>query len=150
MPIERINQFFVSNDPNKAFLIDLSSQELVYNLIKSQLIQDSFVPDLHDPISYAIQYLKAHNDHSICINEIAYVVNMSASNFSSRFKKQSGYTPKEYHNLLKIKKAKDLLKNKSVTDVCYTLGFENISYFIQLFKKYYGETLKQYLLHIYQ
>ena len=47
---------------------------------------------------------------------------------------------------LKLNEAKNMLKFKNVTEVSMALGYDNISHFIKLFKKYYGITPKQYFL----
>jgi AraC-like DNA-binding protein len=146
-PIQRINQYCMTNDPNKAFLIDLCSQELTYNLIKDYCLP--IKPTKYsDPVDYTIHFLTESIYTNVTIKEIAAHLNMSASNLISYFKKRTGMTPKEYQNLLKLKASKEELKYKNVTEVCYDLGFENISYFIKLFKNYYGETPKQFAMRI--
>jgi AraC-like DNA-binding protein len=145
-PIARINDLLMSKDQNKSFLIDLYSQELAYNLIKDRLIKETYHNELHDPISFTIHHLKKNLTENIAISEIASLLNMSASNLTSHFKKQTGFTPKEYYTLLKLKESREILKIKTVSEVCYELGFENISYFISIFKKCYGETPKQFSL----
>jgi AraC-like DNA-binding protein len=73
---------------------------------------------------------------------------MSESNFCQYFKKITGVTPKEYLTDLKLSKAKDMIKHTSITDAAFDLGYENISYFISLFKNKYGMTPKQYKKNI--
>jgi len=144
--IDRINAYSMSKDPNKEFLIDLVSQEMVYTLVKN------YKMPLHarkkeEPVAYAIQCLKDNlSDPDMTVNEIAYALNMSPSNLIPLFKRATGMTPKAYHNLLKINKAKELLLHKNVSEVSYDLGFESISYFIKLFKSHFGLTPKQYTL----
>lgn len=148
-PIQRINQYCMDNDPNKAFLIDLCSKELTYNLIKDYCLP--IKPTKYsDPVDYTIHFLMENIYMNVTIKEIASQLNMSASNLIAYFKKRTGMTPKEYQNLLKLKASKEELKHKNVTEVCYELGFENISYFIKLFKNYYGETPKQFAMRISQ
>lgn len=149
-PIQRINQYCMSNDPNKAFLIDLCSQELIYNLIKNHYIPIDYSGKNLDPVTYTLNYLRENIYQAVTINELANYLNMSTSNLISSFKKKTNMTPKEYHNLLKLKKSKEELRYKNVTEVCYELGFQNVSYFIKLFKKYYGETPKQFAMRINQ
>lgn len=147
-PLKRINEFLMSKEKETTFLIDLYSQELAYTLLKSRLITECYHSELHDPIQFTIQLFKKNITGNLSVQEIAGQLNMSTSNLSYRFKKQTGFTPKEYYNLLKLKKSREFLTTKTVSEVCYMLGFENISYFIALFKKYYGETPKQYSLRL--
>ncbi|MCF8018915.1 MAG: AraC family transcriptional regulator [Vallitaleaceae bacterium] len=144
--IERINAYSMSQDPNKEFLIDLVSQEMVYTLIKNYKLPLR-ARKKEEPVAYAVQCLKDHLSGSdMTVNEIAYELNMSPSNLIPLFKKATGLTPKAYHNLLKINKAKELLLHKNVSEVSYDLGFESISYFIKLFKHHLGLTPKQYTM----
>ena len=136
----------MSNDPNKTFLIDLSSQELIYNLMRDYYIALTHPNDALDPVNYTLRFLKENIYHNITISEIADHLNMSPSNLIACFKRRTNMTPKEYQNQLKLRISKEALKYKNVTEVCYDLGFENVSYFIKLFKNYYGETPKQFAL----
>ncbi len=145
-PLKRINEYCSGKDPNKTFLIDLCAQELTYNLIKDFLITPDPSNKYFDPVDYTLNFLKENICQTVAINEIAAHLNMSASNLTASFKKKTSMTPKEYQNLLKLKSSKEALKHKNVTEVCYDLGFENVSYFIKLFKNYYGETPKQYAM----
>lgn len=145
-PLRRINQTCMATDPNRAFLIDLYSQELVYDLMRKHLIQ--YDPNSKaDPTTYTISKImdNLYNSH-FTLKEVAAELNMSPSNLVTIFKQRTGFTPKAYQNSIKLQAAAEMLKEKSVTEVCYDLGFENISYFIKLFKEYYGETPKQYAI----
>ena len=53
-------------------------------------------------------------------------------------------TPGEYITNLKLIRAKEMLRTQNVTEVAYDLGYDNISYFITIFKNKYGITPKQY------
>lgn len=142
-PVKRINNICMSSDPNKPFLVDLYSQELVYDLMKKHYITINH----SDPVEYTISKIMDNIDNSqFTLKEIAAELNLSPSSLVTIFKKKTGYTPKEYQNIVKLKLSIHRLKDKSVTEVCYDLGFENISYFIKIFKAYYGVTPKQYAL----
>lgn len=147
-PIKRINNYCSSKDSNNTFLVDLCAQELAYNLIKNLIITPNPNNKYFDPVEYTVNFLKENIYQTITINEIAAHLNMSTSNLISCFKKKTNMTPKEYQNILKIKTSKEDLRYKNVSEVCYDLGFENVSYFIKLFKNYYGETPKQYALRL--
>ena len=63
---------------------------------------------------------------------------MSPHYFCRFFKKVTGTTFKEYLLRLRIDKAKELLMkyNMSVTEIAYQVGFENLSYFFRVFKRF--------------
>ena len=56
------------------------------------------------------------------------------------FRKNTGHTPTEYVNSMRIEPAKDLLQTKSITDAAFVCGFNNLSYFLKVFRQYTGET----------
>jgi len=144
--IERILKTALSNEKNKEFLIDLYAQEMTYNLIKIKSVHDILNVNSKNFIHLAVKMMKDNIAEGITISEIAYSLNMSPANFSAKFKKVMGVSPNEYFKNLKLIEAKKMLKMKSVTEVAYDLGYENISYFIGLFRERFGITPKKYML----
>ena len=71
---------------------------------------------------------------------------MSKYHFTRTFKAVTGNTFKTYHNKKRIEAAKKLLTNveMSVTDVCYSLGFTDASYFNRVFRKHEDTTPSTY------
>ena len=143
-----INAYF-SQEKNKIFLMDLYIQEMIYNVLKMQGSNFILRRDDKNPVPSAIKYMKANYSKNIKIKDIANNLNMSESNFSSCFKRTTGISPKDYIKNLKLSKAIELLKENTVTEVAFELGYENISYFISEFKKRYGYTPKQYQIFLY-
>lgn len=145
--IERILNTCLSSEKNKRFLVDLYAQEMAYNLIKIKGVHDILKVDSKNFIHIAIKMMKENISEGITISGIAYALNMSPANFSAKFKKAIGVSPNEYFKNLKLLEAKERLKEKSVTEVVYDLGYENISHFIGLFKDKFGMTPKKYMLN---
>lgn len=131
-------------DKNKKFLLDLCAQELVYYLIKIKGIQQILHYEPSNPVCRSMKYIQENIMKPLNIGQLAYDLNMSETNFYNSFKKVVGTTPKEYITNLKMIKARELLKDRNVTEVAFDLGYENISHFIALFKNKYGITPKQY------
>lgn len=146
--ITRINHTLTTDDPDRHYLIDLISQEMVFHLIKNNFIKNFNDYNLSDPVEYTMHYMREHIYESISLTDLAHKLNMSASGLSTKFKRTTGFSPKEYFNMIKLKKSKELLATQNVTEVCYDLGFNNISYFIDLFKRHFGETPKKYAMKL--
>ena len=86
-------------------------------------------------------YIHENYDKSPNVNVIAANVNLSTPAFCRYFKKQTNMTFTDFVNNYRINQAKLLLlQNSCITDVCFQVGFESLSYFNKLFKKYIGET----------
>lgn len=129
------------------FLIDLYVQRLVYDLLHMKASSKILIEQTINPMDKAIKYMKDHMNQQFSASLMAENYQMSVSNFSHTFKKHTGLSPHKYMNQLKMEEAKHLLENHSVTEVAFDLGFENPSYFIRIFKLFYGVTPKQYQLH---
>ena len=83
---------------------------------------------------------------NISLSELSSHFNCSRSHISHMFKKQSGMSIREYCNALKLEDAKNLLvqTNLSITRIAFDTGFNDTSYFIELFKNKYKITPLQY------
>jgi AraC family transcriptional activator of pobA len=74
------------------------------------------------------------------VQDMAERLNISAGYLTDVLKQESGKTALEHIHIYLISEAKNKLKgeDKSVSEIAYGLGFENLSYFSRLFKKEVG------------
>ena len=78
-------------------------------------------------------------NHSLA--DLARSVGMSAFHFARIFRQLMGIPPHQYLLRLRLRHAHQLLLDGvSVTDVCFDVGFSNLSHFIRLFKSRFGYT----------
>ncbi|MBF9014629.1 MULTISPECIES: AraC family transcriptional regulator [unclassified Oceanispirochaeta] len=88
-------------------------------------------------LKMVIDYTETNYNKKIDLNEISSYTGLSRSYFSRFFKKTTGTGYFTYLTLMRLEKAKvKIRRGESVTESCYSSGFDNISYFIQLFKKH--------------
>ncbi|QPJ86299.1 AraC family transcriptional regulator [Sarcina sp. JB2] len=144
--LKKILDISLSDCEDKSFLLDLYSQQLIYDMLHMKEINFILDFSFNNPINRAIKMMRDSIFEKVTITDIAQKLNMSVSNFSSKFKNEVGISPNIYLRRLKLNEAKNMLKFKNVTEVSMALGYDNISHFIKLFKKYYGITPKQYFL----
>ena len=86
------------------------------------------------------KYIHANYNETPDVNKVAASVHLSTPAFCRYFKKQTKMTFTEFVNQYKITQAKTLLlQDKNISEVCYEVGFESLSYFNKLFKKINGE-----------
>ncbi|GAA4435208.1 AraC family transcriptional regulator [Ravibacter arvi] len=89
-----------------------------------------------------VAYLLENLNGRVRLKEIAGLANMNEAAFCRYFKSQTGKTLTQYTLALRMDYAGNLLvnSNESVTQVCYSSGFENVSHFIQTFRRHHGLT----------
>ena len=74
------------------------------------------------------------------LNEMAQLSNMTKEAFCRYFKKATNYTFIEFLNRYRISHSKRfLMAGKSVSEACFSCGFESLSYFNRMFKKITNE-----------
>jgi AraC-like DNA-binding protein len=83
-----------------------------------------------------LNYIDGHLDDPVQVPLLAQVARLSVSRCKIRFKQEIGVPPAEYWLRKKMEKAVLLLKNRSVTEVAYELGFSSSQYFATVFKRY--------------
>jgi len=103
----------------------------------------------HTKVQEIIDYLSGHLETNESLDEIAMRFFISKSYMTRIFKEITGFTITEYQNLMRIRKARRMLKKSSysVTEIAALVGFESITYFERIFKKMTGLSPKKYQKH---
>ena len=94
----------------------------------------------------AIGYIKEHLQEKLTVENIAQHAGFSKYYFLRLFKRVTGCTVVQYVNLLRCETAKELLRsgNHSVKEAAMLCGFDNLSYFTNVFKKNTGFLPNEY------
>jgi len=97
-------------------------------------------------IKDALLFMHKNYEKSLSLRDISSAASMSEAYFCRTFKALVGKTVFEYLNFYRINTSLSLLKDsdKPISIVSEEVGFENISYFIKIFKKMTGVTPKVY------
>lgn len=93
-----------------------------------------------------LSFIHENFQHDITIDEIAGAANISKSECFRCFRNMIDKKPIAYLNEYRLKHAVDLLltTDMQVTEICFSSGFNHISYFGRIFRKYYGMSPKQF------
>lgn len=97
-------------------------------------------------IQKALNYLNCNYQKEIRLSDVANHVSMSEVSFSRFMKKRTGKNYIEYLNDLRLGIASRYLvdTNKTVVEISYECGFNNLSNFNRIFKKRKGYTPKEF------
>lgn len=150
--LNKIISVCASNMPLKDILADISLQELIINIVQLQNRATLDNPNLthtnSHPLSYITGFIQSHITEDIKLEVLSEKACMSKSTFYRSFKREYGISPLEYILSEKIKRAKILLSdtNISIKSVSIDCGFNDVNYFIRLFKKMEEITPRQYQL----
>ncbi len=94
----------------------------------------------------ARKYIAVHYRENIGRNEVAEEVGLAPNYLGMLFRKETGQTIREYINFCRVEEAKRLMErtNHNITEMALQVGFDNITYFSTIFKKYTGLTPVEY------
>lgn len=95
-------------------------------------------------------YVMAHYVHSIALDDIAAEVGMNRSAFCSYFKRCKGMTFSQFVTRYRLNTACELLKHsqKEVSEICYTVGFNDLPHFVRVFTNAMGMSPSKYRKHL--
>ena len=91
-------------------------------------------------------YIRSHLKEEITMEMLSQVTFLNPDYLTRVFKRQTGMSVKEYLMKKRMETARNLLQTTadSVSEIGAEAGYDNCSYFIKLFRKYYGQTPKQF------
>jgi AraC-like DNA-binding protein len=120
------------------FQILASSTE--YNILNSDLSGKNFIIKDKIRMGAVYEYIDANYLRKPNVHAVAEKVHLTSSAFCRYFKRQTKMTFTDFVNQYRIERAKNLLmQNQNVTETCYAVGFESLSYFNKLFNNIVGE-----------
>jgi AraC-like DNA-binding protein len=120
--------------------------ELSISAEQKVLCSQTFSPELDmfksRRIKLACDYINKNYQNKITLHEIAQLTNMTETSFCHFFKKRTYKSFVDYINDVRIGHASVQLieSTKSISEVCYDCGFNNISNFNRIFKSKKGVT----------
>jgi AraC family transcriptional regulator len=150
--IARMIFLFTENHPSKDVFANFMLKELIIRLMQTEarklLIDVTDSPQQESRLAFVIQFIREHLHDPLSIELLSKKACMSQTHFFRSFKNELGISPVDFVNNERIKQAKTLLRapNKSINDVCYASGFNNVSYFNKMFKRATNLTPSEYKL----
>lgn len=117
-----------------------------------EVLQKSKNEKFNGIVKVAIQYINEHYREDIGVEHIAAITYVTPNYFSRVFKKETGKSFTEWINIVRLDKAKILLKDLKlrVYEVAEKVGYNDYKIFTHNFRKYVGCTPKEYRENILQ
>ncbi|WP_373219063.1 AraC family transcriptional regulator [Ruminococcus sp. 5_1_39BFAA] len=100
-----------------------------------------------DPrIQVVVDYVTLHPTEKYTPESMSQMAELSKQRFSHLFKEQLGKSPMIYIKEIRMTNAarRLLVSDDNVSDIAYSVGYEDPNYFIREFKRYFGYTPNQY------
>jgi len=149
--LEKLASLFNQNDPDKEILLDFTLSELCLKLLREQgrkaLLDYCHASPDATSITAALHFLEQNYIEPLDLDMLCSYSYLSRSKLYNEFKKQLGCSPGAYHQQLRLKAAADALRSgKSVTEVCYAVGFRDPSHFCRRFLQFFGVTPRNFRL----
>jgi AraC-like DNA-binding protein len=155
--IKNVEKNVLSIGKTQGFDSFLKLQSLLYDLALSRdqtfLTHMAFTHrndfDSNERIEIIYRFLKDNYQRKIKIEEVAELVNMSVISLSRLIKQSTGKSFKEFLIEVRLGSATRQLieSNKSITEICFDCGFNNISNFNRIFKKYRNCTPSEFRMN---
>lgn len=138
------NELLVRNLLSEVWLL------IAEHVSQEQLMSESPRVPQHSQHSFMImlQYIQAHYEADITLADISNTANISKNTALRYFQENIGISPVEYLIQYRISQACKMLRGSSekIYNISVSVGYDNISYFCKLFKKYVGKSPTQYRL----
>lgn len=94
----------------------------------------------------ARDYADAHYAEAVDVDDMAKAAGLSRAHFSREFKRAFGESPRAYLLTRRLERAAALLRNtdRSIHDVCLSVGLVSLGSFTTSFKRNFGTTPSEY------
>lgn len=132
-------------------MMKVSLLELLVLIMRSYGYDEKQIPRQTHSIHFksvgaALDYIHENLSSPLSLDELAAKAGMSRTYFCQIFKKLNGLSPWDYIGIKRVEKAKYMLRgdSKSVLDISFECGFNNISHFNRIFKRITGQTPSEY------
>lgn len=113
-----------------------------YQYLASPVVQNTINDRDSERLNKVYKYILDNCHQEISLERVSSIANLSKPAFCRYFKKRANKTFVRFLNEIRVGQACRLLvnENQSVADICYTCGYNNISYFIRQFRAITGFT----------
>lgn len=130
----------------KAKLLEILAIYHEHGLISRKEVHSNLKRSKQDKLKELLNYIDSHYAGPITIKDASNRLGVTDQYFCRFFKRVTGMSFTEYLNDLRLRRAaKEIeLSNRSISDIAYEHGFENVGYFFKTFKNKFSLTPLKY------
>ena len=125
------------------WMVKLKLTELLILIMRNKNLyhrteRASYLTNKHKKVQQIADYITNHYKCELSLNQLCQQFYVSKFYLSRVFKEVTGFSVTEYINILRVKKAKELLEKETlnITEISECLGYDSITYFEKVFKRY--------------
>ena len=102
--------------------------------------------DTEQKVAQSVAYMKQHLDQPLRVGTLAALANLSPSRFTEVFREQTGSSPHQYLNRLRVHQACQLLDSTSLClkEIAASLGYQDQFHFSRAFKAVQETSPREY------
>ena len=119
----------------------------IHRSLESRALDDDPDRSHHDELVIAAQeWLQINFGNAVTVSDLANRFSLSVRSFNRRFKAATNMTPVQFLQNLRLEQSKELLKqsNLAIAEISDAVGYQDASYFTELFKKVNSMTPNEY------
>lgn len=138
---DSLKPYFESDIKPSAELLKLKMTEGLYVILNTAPNLYATLFDFTDPWKIDIlEFMNQNFRKNLSIKEIANYTGRSLSTFKRDFKKLSKLTPERWIIRRRLEEAQKMLEHRTnkISDICFAVGFKNLSHFSKAYKQMYG------------
>lgn len=126
-------------------ILQLLATSADYTLLNSQVTLPTTIRKVHVRLQNIFNYVEQHYQEEINIKKVAAIAHLTVPAFCNYFKKIMNITFTDFINQYRIEQACMMLQQeKSIGEVCFECGFNNVPYFNKVFKNIVKKTPSEF------
>ena len=138
---ESLLPYFDAGAKPDDYILKLKMMEGIYAILKTGESLYASLFDFVEPWKMDIaDFMEQNFMNDLSREEMAYYTGRSLATFKRDFKKISELTPQKWLIRRRLEAARDLIRKggRKVSEICFDVGFKNLSHFSKLYKETYG------------